>query len=214
MDNRSFVHPAGSLRSRDRSAAELAACTQVLRSQMASAAVTRTAAALLRQLAGSDAIKAELAEGDVFPLVTGAVRLHGEAGHLAACEQLLGLLAALTLRNPEAGPPALDSGCLAAALQVCLPPVWLLSQMHGDCAVHSQAGHLAACEQLLGLLAALTLRNPEAGPPALEAGCMAAALHMHGLCKCVISGRLGVGPCRCGDGSLQLGCAEWCLPGC
>ena len=93
---------------------------QVLRSQVGSASATRTAAALLRQLAGSDTIKADLSEGAGFPLVAQALQLHCPGGHLAACEQLLGLLAALTLRNPDAGPAALDSGCLAAALQV--PP--------------------------------------------------------------------------------------------
>ena len=41
-----------------------------------------------------------------------------EMGHLAASEQLLGLLAALTLRNPSAGPLALEAGCLTTALQV------------------------------------------------------------------------------------------------
>lgn len=93
---------------------------QVLQSQMGSAGVTRTAAALLRQLAGNDAIKAELAEGGALDLVTQGVRVHSPAGHLAACEQLLGLLAALTLRNPEAGQPAVDAGCFSAALQVRL----------------------------------------------------------------------------------------------
>ena len=48
-----------------------------------------------------------------------ATREHLERGHLAATEQLLGLLAALTLRNPSAGPLALESGCLTCALQVC-----------------------------------------------------------------------------------------------
>ena len=48
------------------------------------------------------------------------MREHLERGHLAATEQLLGLLAALTLRNPSAGPLALESGCLTCALQVCL----------------------------------------------------------------------------------------------
>ena len=37
---------------------------------MASASATRTAAALLRQLAGSDAIKAELIEADILDLIT------------------------------------------------------------------------------------------------------------------------------------------------
>ena len=47
-----------------------------------------------------------------------ATRAHLDQGHLAATEQLLGLLAALTLRNPSAGPLALEADCLSSALQV------------------------------------------------------------------------------------------------
>ena len=46
----------------------------MLQSQMHSAAATRTAAALLRQLAGSDAIKAELIEAGIFDLITRCAR--------------------------------------------------------------------------------------------------------------------------------------------
>lgn len=75
---------------------------------MANAAVVRTAAALLRQLAGSDAIKEAVIEAGGLALLVRCVGVH--SGNAGVLEQALGLLAALTLRNPDGAAKAVESG--------------------------------------------------------------------------------------------------------
>ena len=59
---------------------------QVLNQSLGKPGVVRTAAALLRQLAGSDAIKAEIIEQGALDTITRGVRLHSM--HLGALEQV------------------------------------------------------------------------------------------------------------------------------
>jgi hypothetical protein len=63
--------------------------------------VARPLLALLRQLASSDALKAELVEGGALELLPPL--LEAQQGGAGVQEQALGLLTAVTLRNPEAG---------------------------------------------------------------------------------------------------------------
>ncbi|KAK9812121.1 hypothetical protein WJX73_009040 [Symbiochloris irregularis] len=89
---------------------------QVLQQGLGRPGVVRTSAALLRQLAGSDVIKDDIIRMGALETVTRAARMH--IPHLGALEQVLGLLAALTLRNPSGGDAAMEAGCIDAALEV------------------------------------------------------------------------------------------------
>ena len=81
------------------------------------ARLARSCCSLLRQLAGSDALKERIVEGRGFELVSRVVAAHGAKRHTVA-EQALGLLVALTLRNPDACAAAVEAGCVAAAADV------------------------------------------------------------------------------------------------
>lgn len=76
----------------------LDACAQVqvLKQGTGQAGVVRTSAALLRQLAGSDSLKAELVQQGALDAVTRAACLH--ASHLGALEQVH---LALSCKNAE-----------------------------------------------------------------------------------------------------------------
>ena len=80
------------------------------------AKLARACCSLLRQLAGSDALKALIVDGGGFDLVTRAVAAH--PGKHSVAEQALGLLVALTLRNPDACAAAVEAGCVRAAADV------------------------------------------------------------------------------------------------
>ena len=86
--------------------------TQTLRH----AKLARSCCSLLRQLAGSDALKAPIVDGGGFELVARVVAAH--PGKHSVAEQALGLLAALTLRNPDACAAAVEAGCVRAAADV------------------------------------------------------------------------------------------------
>ena len=78
--------------------------------------LARSCCSLLRQLAGSDALKELIVEEGGFKLVTLAVTAH--PGKHSVAEQALGLLVSLTLRNPDACPAAVEAGCARAAADV------------------------------------------------------------------------------------------------
>lgn len=78
--------------------------------------LARSCCSLLRQLAGSDALKALIVDEGGFELVSRAVA--AQPGRHSVAEQALGLLVALTLRNPDACAAAVDAGCVRAAADV------------------------------------------------------------------------------------------------
>lgn len=80
------------------------------------AKLARSCCSLLRQLAGSDALKPLIVDGGGFELVARAVAAH--PGKHSVAEQALGLLVALTLRNPDACAAAVEAGCVRAAADV------------------------------------------------------------------------------------------------
>ena len=78
--------------------------------------LARSCCSLLRQLAGSDALKAQIVDEGGFELVTRVVAAHAMRHSVA--EQALGLLVALTLRNPDVCASAVEAGCVKAAAEV------------------------------------------------------------------------------------------------
>lgn len=93
-----------------------ASVLQILRHHRDSAQVASTACALLRQMAGSDAIKAHIMDAGGLELA--AEVLEAQAGSAVAMEQALGLVAALTLRFPEAASRAVEAGLVDGTLHV------------------------------------------------------------------------------------------------
>ena len=89
------------------------------------ARLARSCCSLLRQLAGSDALKAPIVDGGGLNLVARAVAAH--PGRHSVAEQALGLLVALTLRNPDACAAAVESGCVRAAADVLRSGAGVLS---------------------------------------------------------------------------------------
>lgn len=87
---------------------------QILKSCNASCAAA--ASGLLRQLAGNDAMKQEIHHSGGLAILRNVLEEHTAS---ASCmEQSLGLLAAMTLRYPEASVAAIEAGLPAAMLQV------------------------------------------------------------------------------------------------
>lgn len=90
---------------------------QVLRRHPRSAQSAGAACGLLRQLAGSDAVKAQIALEGGLEAVRDVLETHLSSA--AALEQAVGLLAALTLRSPDTALAAAEAGLADALLQVC-----------------------------------------------------------------------------------------------
>ncbi len=80
------------------------------------AELARGAGAALRQLANSDAVKAQLAEQGGLGVILAAARAYRTQP--AVLEQLLGLLGALTLRMPDIAAAAADAGAIEVLLEV------------------------------------------------------------------------------------------------
>ncbi|KAF8072541.1 ARMC6 [Scenedesmus sp. PABB004] len=78
--------------------------------------LVRAAAAALRQLANSDAVKSELAEAGALATLLRAVRVY--AGHAGVQEQLLGTLVALVLRMPSIAAAAAEAGAVDVLAEV------------------------------------------------------------------------------------------------
>lgn len=87
---------------------------QLLRLGAGDAELARASASLLRQLASSDAVKAEAVGGGVLEAVAVALEAHGADAAMA--EPALGLVTNVTLRNPEAAERAVEGGAAAAVL--------------------------------------------------------------------------------------------------
>lgn len=81
-----------------------------------SAKLARGACAALRQLAKSDAVKAQLAGQGVLGVILAAARAYRTQPEVL--EQLLGLLGALTLRMPDVSAAAADAGAIEVLLEV------------------------------------------------------------------------------------------------
>ncbi|KAL0024893.1 hypothetical protein WJX77_000671 [Trebouxia sp. C0004] len=131
---------------------------EVLTSGLGNATLVRSACSLLRQLANSDAIKAEIVDAGGLELLCRAVDAH--TTHAGAMEQALGLLVALTLRNPSAAVRAVEVGCVDTVLEVmnvC------------QTGVHGKLGQWVqrqACMSIRNVVA----RNPELRPIVLDKG--------------------------------------------
>ncbi|KAK9843790.1 hypothetical protein WJX81_006589 [Elliptochloris bilobata] len=137
-------------------------CLQVLRQGLGIAAVVRSAAGLLRQLAGSDSVKAALVAGGSLQLIVRA--LSAQAASPGALEQVMGLLSTLMLRNPEAAAAAAEAGCLEAVLEV----------MAADADAAPEPGDTRSAAQWAQRQACMALRNAVARSPELRAPLLAA----------------------------------------
>ncbi|KAL3155515.1 hypothetical protein ABBQ38_011067 [Trebouxia sp. C0009 RCD-2024] len=134
------------------------ATMQVLASGLANATLVRSACSLLRQLANSDAIKADIVDAGGLELLCRAVEAH--TPHAGAMEQALGLLVALTLRNPKAATRAVEVGCVDTVLEV---------MKVCQTGVHGKLGQWVqrqACMSIRNIVA----RNPELRPVVLDKG--------------------------------------------
>lgn len=78
--------------------------------------LARAAIGLLRQLASSDVVKAELYEAGGLDTIKSALVLATEGPFASIAEQALGLLANMSLRNPEVAAAATSGGCVVEAL--------------------------------------------------------------------------------------------------
>lgn len=88
----------------------------MLRTKPESAACAAAAAGLLRQLAGSDAVKSQIVACGGLQALTTTLQSH--ANSPAALEQALGLATAVTLRAPAIADAAIAAGIPAAVLEV------------------------------------------------------------------------------------------------
>jgi hypothetical protein len=78
--------------------------------------VTRSALALLRQLAGADAVKARFLSGGGLPPLVAVLSSCAGPSAVPTCEAALALLSALSLRHPEFVAAAAAAGALDATL--------------------------------------------------------------------------------------------------
>lgn len=74
--------------------------------------------ALIRQLANSDANKAEIMAAGGGELLIGLLGSYQHDGGWLVVEHVLGTLCALTLRNPEAAEALLEMGGVDAVMEV------------------------------------------------------------------------------------------------
>ncbi|KAK9808657.1 hypothetical protein WJX72_001431 [[Myrmecia] bisecta] len=133
-------------------------CMQVLRDGMHNAALVRSACSLLRQLANSDSIKESIVEDGGLDLLKRCVGTH--SGSAPTVEQALGLLAALTLRNPANAERAAEAGCVDAVIEV----MGLMGSNKNAQSV--QWVQRQACMSIRNIVA----RNPGLRPVVLEKG--------------------------------------------
>eukprot|EP00884_Botryococcus_braunii_P005371 jgi/Botrbrau1/14835/Bobra.0278s0005.1 len=94
----------------------LKASLSALQSNMGDASLVKSACGLVRQLANSDELKEATIEAGGLDLLNRAVAIHSASP--ATIEQALGLLVALTLRNPSAGQKAVEAGCVDTVVDV------------------------------------------------------------------------------------------------
>ena len=114
--------------------------------------VGRAAVSLLRQLAGSDVIKAAFLEAGGFAAAAAFCTAHGKQAASAAAA--LALLVAATLRSPECAAAAAAAGCLDAALV----------------AMEAHPGAAGLQRQGCMFVRNCAVRNEELRPVALEKG--------------------------------------------
>ncbi|CAI5956796.1 unnamed protein product [Closterium sp. NIES-65] len=132
-------------------------------------------AALLAQLAGSDANKVLIVETGGIPVLVEAVKVFVDDG--AVLQELLACLAAVTLRSPAHAAAAVGAGVLEAAVDA----------MEGGAA--TSGSQWQACQ----LLRNLAVRNPEHRPIMLEMGLEAVIRNVkskHKSCRDVCSAAL------------------------
>ena len=144
-------------------AGAMGVCLAALRRASPPPRLARSLFALLRQLAGSDALKASIVEGGGLTLAAAAA----PGAPPALAEQALGLVAALTLRNPDAARAAVDAGC-PAALAAVLTPNGATDDENADPASVRAVAY--ARRQACAAARNIAARAPDARPALLAAG--------------------------------------------
>ena len=89
---------------------------QVLTDNLGSASAVAAACALLRQMAGNDAVKREIVQRQGLGILCQAIDAQSRSD--AAMEQALGLATAITLRFPEGAEEAVKAGLADSILRV------------------------------------------------------------------------------------------------
>lgn len=89
---------------------------KVLEQHFTSSQACAAACSMLRQMACSDSIKARILAAEGIKRAAVGISLHDNSA--AVLEQTLGLIAALTLRSPEAASSAVHAGVADAVISV------------------------------------------------------------------------------------------------